>query len=277
MTGRRVLAVLIATALTVAACSQADLAPAGDVGSQVTEPPSAASPSPAPTPRPSVTPRPTAAATATAAPALGSAPVGRTENATVLRVIDGDTIEVDRGRGPESVRYIGIDTPETVDPRRPVEWMGAEASDANRALVDGRDVVLELDVSDRDQFGRLLRYVWVPDGGGWLFVNLALVAAGFAQVATYPPDVRYVDLYLAAQDEARTAERGLWGEPPPTPTPAPAPTTGSDCDPSYPTVCIARYPPDLDCGEISFRRFEVLPPDPHGFDGNNDGIGCESG
>jgi micrococcal nuclease len=203
------------------------------------------------------------------------APTGRTETARVLRVIDGDTIGVDRGHGPESVRYIGVDTPETVDPRRPVEWMGAEASEANRALVVGRDVVLELDVSEVDRFGRLLRYVWVPDGSDWLFVNLALVAAGFAQASTFPPDVKYVDLYLAAQDEARTAKRGLWGRPPATPRPAS--TTGSNCDPSYPTVCFPRYPPDLDCGDISHRRFEVLPPDPHGFDGNNDGIGCESG
>jgi len=259
-----------------------DMAITGADEPEPTQPANAASPSTTPTPRATRTARPTAAPTP--APVLGSAPTGRTEAARVLRVIDGDTIEVDRGRGPESVRYIGVDTPETVDPRRPVEWMGKEASDANGALVDGRDVVLEFDVSETDQFGRLLRYVWVSDGGDWLLVNLALVAAGFAQLTTYPPDVKYVDLYLEAQEEARTAERGLWGELPATPTPAtpkpaptPAPKTDSNCDPSYPTVCIPPYPPDLDCGDISHRRFEVLPPDPHGFDGDNDGIGCESG
>ena len=277
MRSLRALAIFITTTLTVIACTGSGIAPSDADDLQPTEPARAASPTDTPPPSTTRTTRPTAAPTQP--PALGSAPTGRTETARVLRVIDGDTIEVDRGRGPESVRYIGIDTPETVDPRRPVEWMGTEASDANRALVGGRDVVLEVDVSETDQFGRLLRYVWVSDGGDWLLVNLALVAAGFAQVSTFPPDVTYVDLYLAAQDEARTAERGLWGEPPatPKPTPAPAPTTDSNCDPSYPTVCIPRYPPDLDCGEISFRRFEVLPPDPHGFDGDRDGVGCESG
>ncbi|HWP62109.1 MAG TPA: thermonuclease family protein [Candidatus Binatia bacterium] len=184
---------------------------------------------------------------------------------------------------------MGIDTPETVDPSSPVEWMGPEASAANAALVDGRQVVLERDVSETDRYGRLLRYVWLEDPGsptGWLFVNLALVAAGFAQVVTYPPDVRYVDLFLAAQEEARTAERGLWGPgPTPTPTPKatprptskPTPTPDGDCDPSYPTVCIPPPPPDLDCPDIPYRRFTVLPPDPHRFDGDHDGIGCESG
>jgi micrococcal nuclease len=201
-------------------------------------------------------------------------------------VIDGDTIEVDRGNGAEKVRYIGIDTPETVDPGRPIEWMGKDAATANGALVSGVEVILERDVSETDQYGRLLRYVWVADparDSGWLLVNLALVAQGFAQVTTYPPDVRYVDLYLTAQTAAREAGDGLWGAtPPPSPTPTPAAssvpaTPAADCDASYPAVCIPPYPPDLDCGDIPDRRFEVVPPDPHGFDGDSDGIGCESG
>ncbi len=252
--------------------------------------PSAASASPsgaatAPSPTPTRQPSPSATPSATAEPVLGAAPLGPTERAIVLRVVDGDTIEVDRGRGPERVRYIGIDTPEAVDPSRPVEWMGPEASAANAALVGGREVVLERDVSETDRYGRLLRYVWVEDAGsptGWVFVNLALVAAGYAQVATYPPDVRYAELFLVAQAEARSAERGLWGAPPSTPTPrptsAPKPSsTPADCDPSYPSVCIPPPPPDLDCPDIPYRRFEVLPPDPHRFDADHDGIGCESG
>ncbi|HVL52937.1 MAG TPA: thermonuclease family protein, partial [Vitreimonas sp.] len=203
-----------------------------------------------------------------------------TETALVLRVVDGDTIQIDRGRGPERVRYIGVDTPETVHPSKPVEWMGNEASDANRALVEGREVVLERDVSETDRYDRLLRYVWVRDGADWTLVNLALLARGFAQVSTYPPDVKYVDLYLATQAAAREQGLGLWGEPPATPAPKPqvaeAPAR-SGCDPSYPGVCIPPAPPDLDCGEIEFRRFEVIGADPHGFDGNHDGVGCESG
>lgn len=234
--------------------------------------------SPTPTPAPAATPTPTP----TPVP-LGGAPTGATETATVLRIVDGDTIEVDRGRGPEKVRYIGIDTPETVHPAQPVEWMGQEASAANAGLVEGREVVLESDVTDTDQYGRLLRYVWTENAGGWIFVNLALLAKGYAQVSTYPPDVKYVDLYLVRQGAARDEGLGLWGTPPAaTPVPPSDATAaplaqGGNCDASYPGVCIPPAPPDLDCGDIEHRRFEVIAPDPHGFDGNSDGVGCESG
>ncbi len=139
------------------------------------------------------------------------APTGPTEEARVVRVVDGDTIVVDRGRGDERLRYIGMDTPETVKPASPVEWMGAEAAAANRSLVEGRAVVLERDVSETDRYGRLLRDVWLHGDGGWRLVNLELVRDGYARVSTYPPDVKYVDLLLAAQVDAREHDRGLWG------------------------------------------------------------------
>jgi endonuclease YncB( thermonuclease family) len=140
-------------------------------------------------------------------------PIGPLERATLVRIVDGDTIVVDRGRGRETVRYIGMDTPETVRPGSPVEFMGPEATAANAALLGDRDVFLERDVSETDRFDRLLRNVWVQDPGrpgGWLLVNLALVAGGWAQVSTFPPDVRYVDELLAAQAAAREAGVGLW-------------------------------------------------------------------
>lgn len=133
----------------------------------------------------------------------------------VTRVIDGDTIELENG---EKVRYIGIDTPETVDPSRPVGCFGKEASNKNKELVENKRVRLERDVSDKDRYGRLLRYVYVGD----LFVNLELVKQGYATSYTYPPDVEYQDQFVAAQKEARDAERGLWGacqEETTTPTP----------------------------------------------------------
>lgn len=151
------------------------------------------------------------------APATGLAPVGETEVARVVRVVDGDTLIIDRGRGNERLRYIGVDTPETVKPDTPVEFMGTQASAANAALVDGREIVLERDVSDTDRFDRLLRYAWLGDGGTWTFVNLELVRQGFAQVVTYPPDVRWTDALLDAQREARGAGRGLWGVETPAP------------------------------------------------------------
>jgi micrococcal nuclease len=187
---------------------------------------------------------------------------------------------VDRGQGREHVRYIGVDTPETVHPSKPVEAFGHEASEANRALVEGRHVVLERDVSEVDRYGRLLRYVWLRDGKAWTFANLELVKRGYAQVVTYPPDVKYVDLYLKAQREARTAGRGLWGVTPaasPVPSQVASPIASPEgCDPAYPSVCIPPPPPDLDCRDIPYRRFTVVAPDPHRFDGDHDGVGCES-
>ena len=121
----------------------------------------------------------------------------------VTRVIDGDTIEIEGG---EHVRYIGIDTPETVDPRKPVQCFGIEASKKNKELVEGKTVRLEKDITDRDKYNRLLRYVWVDS----LFVNLELVKQGFATSYSYPPDIKYQKEFLAAEKEAREAERGLW-------------------------------------------------------------------
>ena len=95
--------------------------------------------------------------------------------------------------------------------------MAEEASAANEALVAGREVVLEQDVSDTDQYDRLLRYVWLHDGDGWVLVNLELVRVGYAQVTTFPPDVRWTEAFLAAQRAARDAGLGLWGSATATP------------------------------------------------------------
>jgi micrococcal nuclease len=95
-----------------------------------------------------------------------------------------------------------MDTPERGDP------FGSEAASANAALVEGQIVTLVRDVSNRDRFGRLLRYVFLADG---TMVNAELVRQGYAQVATYPPDVLYTDLFLALQRQARDAGAGLWG------------------------------------------------------------------
>jgi micrococcal nuclease len=141
-------------------------------------------------------------------------PVGPTVRAKVVRIVDGDTIIVRIGGRDERLRYIGMDTPETVKPGSPVEWMGPEASRANAALVEGRTVELEKDVSETDQYGRLLRYVWIVDGDRWTMVNLELVRRGFAQVETDPPDVRYADRFVAAERAARDAGVGLWGPAP---------------------------------------------------------------
>ncbi len=127
------------------------------------------------------------------------------EWALVTRVVDGDTIELEDGR---KVRYIGVDTPETKHPTKGVEPYGYEASEANRRLVLGKRVLLVKDVSETDRYDRLLRYVFLDDG---TFVNLKLVEDGYARVATFPPDVKYADLFLEAERKAREEGRGLWG------------------------------------------------------------------
>lgn len=122
----------------------------------------------------------------------------------VSRAIDGDTIELSSG---DRVRYIGMDAPETVDPRKPVQCFGVEAAKRNRELVEGKSVRLEKDMSERDKYGRLLRYVFLADG---TFVNLELVKEGYATAFTYPPDVKYSGEFVKAEADARAANLGLW-------------------------------------------------------------------
>ena len=136
--------------------------------------------------------------------AIGGSP---RSNALVTRVVDGDTVEADfRGR-TLTVRLIGIDTPESVAPGEPVQCYAVQASSYTTERLEGERVRLELDVERIDPYGRTLAYVWLGDE---LF-NETLVREGYAFVTTYPPNVRYVDRFRAAQREARSAGRGVWG------------------------------------------------------------------
>lgn len=142
--------------------------------------------------------------------ATSSAVVGiEGERTYVTKVIDGDTFEIENGA---TVRFIGIDTPETVDPRRPVGCFGKQASNETKSLILGKVVILQRDISDSDKYGRLLRYVFLPlDDGRVLFVDDYLVREGFARVYTYPPDVKYNEQLREAEIEARENKKGLWG------------------------------------------------------------------
>lgn len=104
------------------------------------------------------------------------------------------------------VRLIGIDTPETVAPRRGVQCFGPEASRRTREYVEGRWAWLERDLSQTDRCGRALRYVWV-DGG---LLNAQLVYEGYASARSYPPDVKYADCFREMERSARDAGRGFW-------------------------------------------------------------------
>ena len=158
----------------------------------------------------------------------------QTNTVLVIRVIDGDTIEIEGG---QRVRYIGIDTPETVDPRKPVQCFGVEASNKNKGLVSGKRVRLEKDVSETDKYGRLLRYVYIGD----TFVNLELVKQGYAYASSYPPDVKYQNQFTDAQRLAKKQNKGLWGScPVSTPTPtsqAPVTTTTTPQATQQPSSC----------------------------------------
>jgi micrococcal nuclease len=207
------------------------------------------------------------ASTSAAASDGSSGPRTPGETVVVTRTVDGDTIHVLFRGHDVDVRLIGIDTPETVDPSLPVQCYGEQASRFTHRTLTGRTVRLEFDVERLDRYSRTLAYIWLR---GHLF-NRRLVAGGYAVVDTFPPNVRYVDVFTAAQRVAREHDRGLWGA-----------CSGSDgggghrCDPAYPGVCIPSPPRDLDCADISFRHFQVLPPDPHNFDGDHNGIGCET-
>lgn len=128
---------------------------------------------------------------------------------TVSRVVDGDTVEISPSiDGIEDVRLIGVDTPETHHPRYGEQPYGQRASEFTASELEGRSVALEFDVERVDDYGRLLAYVWTS--GDSMF-NEVLVREGYAQVATFPPNVEYTDRFLDAQRQARREQRGLWG------------------------------------------------------------------
>jgi len=131
----------------------------------------------------------------------------RTAIATVTRVVDGDTVEARIGDRIEDVRYIGIDTPETVKPDTPVQCFGPQASAFNRRLVANRRVRLVFGIERRDAYGRLLAYAYLKRR----FVNAILVRRGLARTLTIPPNDRYAPLLRRLELRAARAGRGLWG------------------------------------------------------------------
>lgn len=212
---------------------------------------------------------------------------------TVAKVIDGDTIDVNIDGKVERLRLIGIDTPETVDPRKPVQCFGKEASSKAKDLLEGKKVRLESDTSqdNRDKYNRLLRYVYLEDGTSY---NKLIIAEGYAHEYTYNVPYKYQAEYKQAQKEAESAQKGLWspstcaGNTTQTSTPTsqptqntapstPAPqtnTTNSNCDPNY-SPCIPNVSYDLDCGDVR-KKVQVIGTDRHRFDRDGDGYGCES-
>jgi len=170
----------------------------------------------------------------------------------VDKVIDGDTIVIEGG---EIVRYIGIDSPETGQSSD--DCFAEEAFDANSRLVEGKEVKLRKDVSERDRYGRLLRYVWIDD----IFVNEYLIKQGYALSAKYPPDTKYAEQFDSFQKQARKNNIGLW----------------SSCQINGVICSINAY----DCSDFETQKkaqdiYELCGDnDIHKLDSDNDGVVCE--
>jgi micrococcal nuclease len=137
----------------------------------------------------------------------GTTPSGHAVTAKVVRVVDGDTIVASVDGHDEYVRYIGVDTPETVKPDTPVQCYGPQASAENHRLVEGRAVRLVFDSERRDVYGRLLAYVYA----GSRFVNATLVRAGYARTLAIAPNTAHAPLFDRLASRAGRAGRGLWG------------------------------------------------------------------
>lgn len=136
-------------------------------------------------------------------PVLGKFDDKGFEQVVISQVIDGDTIKLSDGR---TVRYIGIDTPETQHPTVGQECFGKEASQKNKELVEGKTVELEKDVSETDRYGRLLRYVWLNGE----MINTRLVQEGYAFARSYPPDIAHQETLKIAEQTASSQKLGLW-------------------------------------------------------------------
>jgi micrococcal nuclease len=215
-----------------------------------------------------------------------SEPLGK--RGRVREIVDGDTLRISFGDRVERVRIFSVDTPEIYSGS---ECYGQEATNYTAGLIPvGTVVWLEKGIVERDRYDRLLFYVWFEQGAGrFRLLQDAIVRDGYGIVDIYPPDDKYEEWLLQGEQDALNAGRGLWsmcgGADTPLNAPAPTPAGNqaqgiaatTNCDPSYPGVCIPPAPPDLDCGDIANRRFTVLPPDPHNFDGDGNGIGCERG
>lgn len=189
--------------------------------------------------------------------------------------MDGDTISVNIGGATYSLRYIGIDCPESGD------WMAAEATQANRDLVDGETIYLEKDVSEVDRYDRLLRYVYLADG---TFVNGELVRLGYARASAYPPDTKYQEVLEDMAVEAQLGKRGIWSN---TPTPTTKPTAAPvGATTSPPAAAVCECSGNLyNCSDFSTHRqaqacydycVSIGRGDIHRLDGDNDGVACES-
>lgn len=206
----------------------------------------------------------------------------------VVKVVDGDTIAVDIAGKTKTIRLIGINTPETVDPRKPVECFGKEASNKAKEILTGKSVRLEADITqgERDKYGRLLRYAFLEDGTNF---NKMMISEGFAYEYTYGTPYKYQDEFNQAEKEAMDAQKGLW-EPCACGAPTGAAAIASAASPtliSSLTTVSNKYDCSgniYNCSDFSthaeaqaaFEACGGAANDIHRLDSDKDGLACES-
>jgi len=206
---------------------------------------------------------------------------------SVVKVVDGDTLSVSINGKTETIRLIGINTPETVDPRKPVECFGKEASNKAKELLSGKRVRLETDSTqgDRDKYGRLLRYVWLEYD---IFFNKQMISDGYAYEYTYSKPYKYQSEFKQAEAEAKQAKRGLWADgacaiaktndaPSTVQQPAPqAPSNSSQYDCSGNKYNCSDFKTHNEAQAV-FEYCGGTSNDVHKLDGSDkDGLACES-
>ncbi len=204
---------------------------------------------------------------------------GLTSNYKVLKVVDGDTIVISRDGLEETIRMIGVDTPETVHPSKAVQCFGAEASARTKEWLSGSEVALEFDPSqgERDKYGRLLAYVFRSDG---LFVNKELIAQGFAYEYTYNLPYKYQSDFKKAEEAARTGGTGLWSSAACTEADRSSHTDSQSTNPVY-----SADHQDKDCPDFATQAEAQTYFEQGGgsstynydrLDSDHDGVACES-
>lgn len=197
----------------------------------------------------------------------------------VVSVVDGDTLKVSINGATETIRLIGINTPETVDPRKPVECFGKEASNKAKSVLTGKNVLIETDVSqgDRDKYGRLLAYVFLENGTNF---NKMMISGGYAYEYTYNTPYKYQSEFKTAEADARNNKVGLWADgvcDTQTTTSVPVQTPQSD------TAYVCSYNA-YNCGDFKthneaqtvFEQCGGISNDIHRLDQDKDGLACET-
>lgn len=210
-------------------------------------------------------------------------PVFKEEFFSVKEVVDGDTIEINISGKSEKLRLIGIDTPETVDPRKPVQCFGKEASDKAKELLTGKKVKLEADSTqgERDKYNRLLRYVFLENGTHF---NKWMIENGYAYEYTYNLPYKYQSEFKQAEKTAKDSSKGLWSPSTCNGTTDSVTTTPTPSTPTAPSQGGSSYTGgDKDCGDFATHNeaqafFLANNPsaDPHGLDRDGDGLACET-